>query len=166
MADEVPQQAASDEQLTDEEAILKIAAAMKDNAPGQEDKQNVHAFLLNVVQATEPMAVAKVGNLRDDKEMNELGKPTWTVRGDFGMALVAQEIMDNEYYTRYFEIDAMNTLGTSLSRDGFLIRQATTTTKQVADATKRRKINKGMFGKKTIEESGGDITQNQNYQNV
>jgi len=33
-------------------------------------------------------------------------------------------------------------------------------TKQVADITKRRKINKGWFGsKKVTEESGGDTTQ-------
>lgn len=164
MADEVVSQ--TDENMTDEEAILKIAAAMKEQGPSQDDKQNVHTFLLNVVHANEPFSLSKVGNLRDDKDMNELGKPKWTVRGDFGMALISQEIMENDYYTKYFELDAMNTLGTSLSRDGFLIKQATTTTKQVADATKRRKINKGMFGKKTIEESGGDITQNQNYQSV
>jgi hypothetical protein len=64
--------------------------------------------------------------------------------------------LDN--YKEYFEKEAMITLNTSLSRDGFLIRQATTTTKQVADATRRRKINKGMFGHKTVEESGGDTS--------
>jgi len=143
--------------MTDEEAILKLAAAMKD-APSQEDKVNVHTFLLNVVQETEPNKVMKIGNLRDDKEMNELGKPIWNVRGSFGMALIADKIMDNKYFKEYFEADAMNTLGTSLSREGFLIKHATITTKQVADVTKRRKINRGMFGKKTIEESGGDIT--------
>lgn len=148
----------SDETMSDEEAIMKIAAAMKDNAPAQEDRQNVHTFLLNVVQVTEVDKASKVGNLRDDKEMNELGKPTWTVRGDLGMALISDEIMDVPFYKNYFEKDALITLNTSLSREGFLIKHATITTKQVADVTKRRKINKGMFGHKTIEESGGDIT--------
>jgi hypothetical protein len=128
---------------------------MKD-APSQEDKQNVHTFLLNVVQEEVPSKVARIGNLRDDKEMNELGKPIWNVRGSFGMALIADKIMDNEFFKEFFEQDAMISLGTSLSREGFLIRQATTTTKAVADATKRKKYNTGMFKKGVAEESGGD----------
>jgi len=147
----------SNEEISDEEAIMRIATAMKDAVPG-EDKSNVHTFLLNVVQAEDVEKIIKVGNLRDDKEMNELGHPTWTARGDLRMALIADKIMDNEYFTGYFEQDVVNTLATSLSREGFLIKQATVTTKQVADVTRRRKINKGMFGKKTIEESGGDVT--------
>jgi hypothetical protein len=159
MAEEVQQQ--SEEEMSDQEAIMKIAAAMKDNAPSQEDKTNVHTFLLNVVQAEEPKKVAKIGNLRDDKEMNELGKPVWNVRGDFGLALISKEIMENDYFTNYFEQDAVITLNTSLSREGFLVRQASTTTKAVADVTKRRKMNRGMFGHKDIETSGGDPYSNQ-----
>ena len=151
------QQETKEEEISDEEAIMRIANAMKDAVPG-EDKSNVHTFLLNVVQAEDVEKIIKVGNLRDDKEMNELGHPTWTARGDLRMALIADKIMDNTYFTSYFEQDVVNTLATSLSREGFLIKQATVTTKQVADVTRRRKINKGMFGKKTIEESGGDVT--------
>lgn len=156
------QQVESEENLSDEEAILKLAAAMKDNAPTQEEKQNVHTFLLNVVQAEEPSKVIKVGNLRDDKEMNELGVPVWTARGALDMVRISDKIMDNTFFKEYFENQMVHTLSSSLSREGFIIKHATLTTKQVVDATKRRKINKGMFGKKTIEESGGDIT-GQNY---
>ena len=46
-----PQQAKTEEPMTDEEALLKIAQAMKDNAPTQEDKQNVHTFLKKVGKA-------------------------------------------------------------------------------------------------------------------
>jgi len=152
---EVPAQQTETE-LTDEEAILKIAAAMKD-APSQEDKVNVHTFLNNVVREEDIDKLVKIANLRDDKEMNELGKPIWHVRGSLGMALVADKIMDNQYFKEYFEADAAITSNTSLSREGFLIKQATTSTKQVSDATRRRRINRGLFGKKTIEESGGDI---------
>jgi hypothetical protein len=159
---EVQAQQTEEEPISDEEAILKIAAAMKDT-PSQEEKQNVHTFLLNVVQEKEIHPISKIGNLRDDKEMNELGKPIWNVRGSLGMALIADKIMDNEFFKNYFNSDAAITLNTSLSREGFLIKQATVTTRQVADATKRRKINRGMFGKKSIEESGGDITS-QSYQ--
>jgi len=148
------------EELSDEEAIMKIAAAMKDSTPSQEEKQNIHTFLINVVETEDIAKTSKVGNLRDDKEINELGIPRWNVRGALEMARISDMIMDNKFFAEYFNRQANETLGTSLSREGFMIRQATTTTKQVADATKRRKTNKGMF-KKTVEESGGDITKNE-----
>jgi len=145
-------------ELSDEEAIAKIAEAMKGNAPTQEDKQNVHTFLINVVQAENISKISKVGNIRDDKEINELGIPRWNVRGALEMARISDKLMDNSFFKEYFESQAVNTLNTSLSREGFLIKQATTITKHVADTTKRRKINKGMFGKKTVEEQGGEVT--------
>jgi len=144
-------------EMSDDEAILKIAAAMKDNAPTAEDRQSVHAFLHNVATAEE---TTKVGNLRDDKEMNELGVPNHNVRGSLEMARISDKIMDNEFFKSYFKAEAEETLATSLSREGFLVRQATTQTKNVADMTKRRKINKGWFGNKKIEESGGDTNSN------
>ncbi len=148
MEQQQPQQ-----ELTDEEALLKMAQLMKDNAPTQEDRHNIHVFLNNVAVSED---TTKTGNLRDDKELNELGIPGYTVRGAKDMALTAEKIMDNDYFQGYFEKEAENTLATSLSREGFLIKQATTQTKVVADATKRRKINKGWFGSKKTEESGGD----------
>jgi hypothetical protein len=149
-------QVESEENLTDEEAIFKIAAAMKDNAPATEDKVNVHTFLLDVVKADNITKVSKIGNLRDDKEINELGKPVWNARGSLGMALVADKIMENKYFKEYFEADAGITFNTSLSRDGFLVRQATVSTKNVADVTRRKKYNTGMFKKGLAESSGGD----------
>ncbi len=144
------------EDMTEEEALFKMAQIMKDNAPTQEDKHNVHEFLNRVVEAED---TSKIANLRDDKEINELGIPSYTVRGAKDMALTAEKIMDNKYFQDYFEKEAENTLATSLSREGFLIKQAVTQTKQVADITKRRKVNKGWFGKQKVEESGGDTTQ-------
>jgi len=143
-------------ELTDEEALRKIAAAMKDNAPSSDEKINQHTFLRDVVIAPD---VTRIGNLRDDKEMNELGLPSYHVRGSKSMALVSDKIMSNEFFRVFFEAEAQNTLATSLSRAGFLVRQASVTTKQISDSTKRRKINKGMFGRSQTEESGGDITQ-------
>lgn len=145
------------DELTDEQALLKIAQAMKDNAPTQEDKQNVHVFLQSVATSDD---TTKTGNLRDDKDINELGIPQYTVRGAKSMALVAEKIMDNKYFKKYFEKEAENTLASSLSREGFLVRQATTTTKAVADITKRRKSNKGWFSSKNTEETGGDPYSN------
>ena len=142
-----------EESMSDEEALLKIAQAMKDNAPTQEDKHNVHVFLNNVATAED---TSKTANLRDDKDFNELGTPSHTVRGAKEMALVAKKIMGNGYFEDYFNEEAEITLATSLSREGFLVKQATVQVKQVADITKRRKVNKGWFGSKKIESSGGD----------
>lgn len=141
----------SEQEMSDEEAIMKIAAAMKDNAPSSEDRQSVHTFLHNVAIAEKS---TKVGNLRDDKDMNELGYPIHNVRGALEMARISDKIMDNNFFKEYFEAEAEETLATSLSREGFLVRQATTSTKQVADVTKRRTVNKGWFGKKKVEETG------------
>jgi len=147
------EQQVQSEEITDEEAIMKIAAAMKDNAPSQEEKQNVHTFLFNVVTAKDS---TKIGNLRDDKEYNELGFPNWTVRGSLDMARISGMIMDNNFFEDYFKQAAEDALATSLSRNGFLIKSAVTQVKSISDSTKRRKINKGWFSGKKIEESGGD----------
>jgi len=142
------------EDMSDEEAIMRIAQAMKDNAPTQEDKVNVHTFLRDIVVTPD---TTRVGNLRCDKELDELGSPVYTVRGTREMARISRLIMNNEYFASYFENEGLDTTGTSLSREGFLIKQATVQTKQIADVTKRKKINKGWF--KTKEEvSGGDTT--------
>jgi hypothetical protein len=145
------------EELSDEQAIMKIAQAMKDNAPTQDEKQNVHTFLVNVIQAEDTLKVAKLGNLRDDKELNELGLPAWNVRGALDMARISDKLMSNDFFKNYFEASSNETNSTSLSREGFVIRQATTQTKQIADTTRRKKINKGWFSRKE-ETSGGDIT--------
>jgi hypothetical protein len=146
----------TEDNISEEEALMKLAAAMQGNAPTAEDKQSVHTFLNNVATADKS---TKVGNLRDDKDMNELGSPSHNVRGSLEMARIADKIMGNEFFKDYFIAEAEDTLATSLSRDGFLVRQATTQTKQVADVTRRRKINKGWFGSKKVEESGGDQSQ-------
>jgi len=145
----------AEQEISDEEVIMKIASAMKDNQPTPDEKHNVHKFLFDVVLAKES---SKIGNLQVDKEINELGVPEYTVRGAREMRLISDKIMDNNYFKEYFEQNAEDTLSTSLSREGFLIKQATVQTKQIADVTKRKKVNKGWF-KKTEETSGGDTTQ-------
>jgi len=145
------------QEMSDEEAIKQIALAMKENPQAVDDKNNVHTFLTGVIQTEDIDKVSKVGNLRDD-EVNELGLPQWNVRGALAMARVSRELMGNDFFERYFQQQAAETLTTSLSRNGFLIKQGTTSTKQVADVTKRRKVNKGWFGKEKVEETGGDTT--------
>jgi hypothetical protein len=73
------------------------------------------------------------------------------------MALISEMIMENDYFSDYFIRDAENVLSSSLSRGGFLVRQATVQTKQVADVTKRRTVNKGWFGKENVKEEGGTV---------
>lgn len=154
MAEETQPQSNEQADMSDEEALMRVAAAMKDSASSQDEKHSVPSFLFNVVKAKDS---TKVGNLRDDKDFNELGSPIFTVRGAKEMQLIAKSIMENDYFASYFEQEAEDALATSLSREGFLIRQVNMQTKQVADITKRRKINKGWF--KTKEESsGGDTT--------
>lgn len=143
-------------EMSDEEAIMKIASAMKDNNSTQDDRQNVHTFLNNVVQTQDIEKISKVGYLRDDKDLNEIGIPRWHVRGGLELARISDMIMDNDFFKEYFQRQVSETLATSLSREGFLIRQATTSTKQVADITKRRTVNKGWFGKEKVDETGGD----------
>jgi len=140
-----------EQELSDDEAILKIAAAMKDSSQSKEDKQSIHTFLFNVATADD---TRKIGNLRNDKDFNELGIPPHNVRGSFELARISDLIMENETFAGWFEKEAENTLATSLSSEGFLIKQATTVTKNVSDMTPRRKTNSGWFGKKTIESSG------------
>ncbi len=146
----------TNESISDEEAIMKIAQAMKDNTPSQEDKVNIHTFLRDVVVTED---TTRVGNLRDDKDINELGIPQYNVRGAREMALISDKVMGNEFFKEYFDKMSANTTDTSLSRMGFLVRQASTQTKNVADITKRKKVNKGWFGKTNTEEQGGDPTQ-------
>jgi len=140
-----------DEDELTEDDIMKLAQAMKNNVPTQDEKQNVHTFLHSVVVADD---TKKIGNLKDDKDFSELGTPTHTVRGSLEMARISEKIMDNTFFRDWFKEEAEDTLATSLSRGGFLIRQATVQTKNVADVTKRTKLNKGWF-KKTEEKTGG-----------
>ncbi len=92
----------NEEGMSDEEAIMKIAAAMKDSAPSQEEKHNVHTFLTNVVQTEDIDKVIKIGNLIHDKEINELGLPQWNARGALGMARISDMLMDNNFFKEYF----------------------------------------------------------------
>lgn len=145
----------TEEEKTDEltsEEIVKLAEAMKDNVPVQDEKQNVHTFLHSVVIADD---TRKVGNLKDDDKLSELGLPSHTVRGSFEMARISIQLMANDTFSKWFADEAEETLATSLSRGGFLVRQATVQTKAVADVTKRKTINKGMFKKSEVE-TGGD----------
>lgn len=150
----------TEQEMSDDEALRKLAEAMGKNTPTEEDKQSVPAFLFKVVSNEDN---TKIGNLIIEKDYDELGRPKHHVRGCLEMRRISKLIMRNDYFEEYFNQKAQETLASSLSRNGFLIRQATTQTKQVADITKRRKQNKGWFGKKSIEETGGDSFKSGSY---
>jgi hypothetical protein len=154
MSEEQPTQ----EEINDEESFARLVQALKGNVPVQDEKHNVHTFLNNVVLSED---TTKLGNLRHNKELDELGNPDHNVRACKSMELIAVQLCGNNDLANIFKREAEDTLSTSLSDEGFLIKRATTETKQLADATKRRKINKGWF-KQTEESQGGDITSTTN----
>lgn len=106
-----------------------------------EEKFNVHTFLHKVASEDD---TTKVGYL----EPIEIGTPVHTVRSLKGFALIADKIIENPLLKEYFEAQSEIVTSTSLSKEGFLVRQATTQTRNVADVTKRYKPNKSWFKKK------------------
>jgi len=140
--------------ISEDEAIMKIAEAMKGNAISPEEKQNVFTFLNNVAMARD---TSKVGFLRDDADLNEVGIPKLPVRTFHSLALVSRDIMNNEYFATFFEKEAEIVSKTSLSRGGFLTKLAVVQRREIADISpsKRRKENKSWFKKKQPQEQGG-----------
>lgn len=132
----------SDEQVI-ETITDEVASRLGGTIPTPEEKQNVHTFLTKVVTEKN---TTKIGNL----SIEELGMPKQTVRGYKEMALISDKIMQNTFFKEYFEQEAENVLATSLSKEGFLVRQATLTRKELADVTKPRTVNKGWFKKKEV----------------
>jgi len=114
--------------------------------PTPEEKYNVHLFLHRVATADD---TTKVGNLKEE----ELGTPRHPLRASKEFALISEKIIGNDFFKEYFEKESEILTSTSLSKEGFLIKQATTQTKQVADVTKKRKLNAGWFKKKEENEN-------------
>ena len=115
-----------------------------------EEKYNVHLFLHRVATAEN---TTKVGNL----DIEEVGKPKYAVRSLQEFALISEKIIDNDTFKEYFQRWGEIVLATSLSKEGFLVRQATTTTRNYGDVTKPKKVNKGWFGFKKKDQDGGSV---------
>lgn len=132
-----------EQDITEEDAIRKLAEAMSGNAPTQEEKQNVFTFLTNVVTSDD---TTKIGYLRDDETLNELGLPKLPVRALQSMALISGTIMNNKFFQEYFMAESEIVTKTSLSRDGKLINLSVIQKREIADTTtKPRKQNKSWF---------------------
>lgn len=123
-----------------------------DMYPVPEQKYNVHLFLHRVATAQD---TSKVGNL----DLEEVGKAKYAVRSLQEFALISDKIIENDTFKDYFTKWAEIVLATSLSKEGFLVRQGTTTTRNYGDITKAKKPNKGWFGFRKKENEGESNTQ-------
>ena len=141
---EEQQDTINEEQLAEAMQVQELAKYLSQSgaAPQPEEKYNVHLFLHRVATADD---TTKVGFLTEQ----EVGKPKYPVRALKEMALISREIVELDDMAKYFEAESEIITSSSLSREGFLVRQATTTTKQIADVTKKPKApNKSWFKKK------------------
>lgn len=135
-------------EMSDEELAQRLSQLIG-TVPSQEEKQNTHTFLTKVVTEKD---TTKLGNLRDDAEMNELGVPILPLRTYKELQLFCEEVADMKYYADYFQKKGEILTATSLSRKAKLINLAVVQRREVADVTKKRKINKGWFKKKEQSE--------------
>lgn len=144
----------NEEQLADAMQIQELAKYLSQSgaAPQADEKYNTHLFLHRVATADD---TTKVGFLTEA----EVGKPKYPTRALKEMALISSDLIENQDLAKYFEKEAEIITSTSLSREGFLVRQATTTTKQIADVTKKSmaKENKSWFKKKDKNAEGQEL---------
>ena len=132
----------TDENLsTEEKELLYKYLSDSESVPTQEAKYTVHVFLHRVATAND---TTKVGYLKDE----EVGTPRHPTRALKSFALIASDIIKNDVISNYFNKESEIVTSTSLSRDGFLVKQAVTQTRQIADVTKQRQKNSGWFKKK------------------
>ncbi len=105
-----------------------------------QEKANVHSFFTKIIQNPE---TTRIGNVTED----ELGSPQITIRGLKELEVFSKDIETDSLWAGYFSSMAEATTSTSLSKEGFLIRQSQTQKKELADTTPKRKANKGWFRK-------------------
>ncbi len=113
-----------------------------------EGKTSVHTFLQTVASTKDSTRVA---NLKEE----ELAIAFLPVRSALELGLFCEYVADDDYTAEYFKRQAEITNSTSLSREGFLIKAAITTKKELADMTPKKKKNRGWFKDK-------ETTPNQN----
>ena len=122
-------------------------------AGSPENKQNVHSFLNNIVQATD---TTKLGNL----EAAEVGVPKYSTRTLKMMGLISRDIIGSEDLAKHFEAESEILTSTSLSKNAKLINLAVSSKRFVEDQTKpERKENSGWFKKKKDKDSGEEEIQ-------
>ena len=136
--------------LAEKEELAKILSG----APVPDEKHTVFTFLDNVAKSKD---TTKTGFLKDE-EIGMLENPTRTYKE---LGLFANDIMHNDYLSKFFNAESEIVTSTSLSRNAMLLRLAITTQKQIADVTKAGGKSKGvlsnLFGGKKKEEGGNPL---------
>ena len=138
-----------EQQLTPEE-IAALEEMMKGGygSPKEEEKHNVHTFLHKISTSQD---TTKTGNLIED----EIGYTPYSVRTYKQLAVIASDLCNDDIWAEYFRKESEILTATSLSRGGFLVKQATTQTRQIADITKPKIQNSGWFKPKPKEQVEG-----------
>lgn len=136
----------SDEELTPLEQE-QLAEALKTYSaiPTPDEKHNVHTFLHKVSISED---TTKTGNITAE----ELGVTKFSLRSYKELALVSDDLCNDDLWGSYFKKKAEILTATSLSRGGFLTQLAVIQRRQIEDITKERKENKGWFKKKDEKE--------------
>ena len=107
-----------------------------------ESKANMHSFFTNVVKADDTL---RTGNLSEE----ELGLGHLPVRTYEELSVFSKEICSQNEWADYFKKIRSVQTDSSLSKDGFLMKLAVTSKKELADTTPVvRKKNKGWFSSK------------------
>lgn len=109
-----------------------------------EGKMDIHSFLTAVVKAKD---TTRLGNITQD----ELGMPDLPVRTLKELEFITGKIESMKTFNEYFKAMSEAITAPSLSKEGFLIKQATIQRKEFSDKTKSKKQNKGWFRKKEPE---------------
>lgn len=146
----MPEEVEGEEQMTAEEMqLLKDAMAGGGyGSPKEEEKHNVHTFLHKISVAGD---TTKTGFLREE----EIGYTPYSVRTYKQLNVICEDLCNDDIWAEYFRKEGEIITATSLSREGFLVRQATTTTRQIADVTKPKVPNKGWFKSNPKQGEGG-----------
>lgn len=139
----------TEEELSPAEKEALFNYVSQGGAPAPEEKYNVHLFLHRVATADD---TTKVGFLGDA----EVGMPKYPTRALKNLSLIASDIIGNKAISNFFLKESENVTSTSLSKQGFLVKQATTQTRNIADVSKLKKPNKGWFSKKEDKEEEKD----------
>ncbi len=106
-----------------------------------ESKQTLHSFFSKVIKSK---STTKVGNLG----IEELGTPKLPVRTYLELEAFCDDVANDDSFSQYFQKIAEIQTGSSLSKEGFLMKLAVTMKKELADMSPTKKKNTGWFKKK------------------
>jgi hypothetical protein len=132
--------------MADENGNLTEAEAEAMLRSFAETKETSVSFFTNVIKNDD---TSKTGNLTNE----ELGIPQLPVRTLQQLQILCKEVFDDTSFAEVFGKQAEEILATSLSREGFLLRQVGTSKKEIADVTPRHKENSGWFRRKNKPEN-------------